>query len=55
MDIKSNNNIVITQIQVKQFIWKKIAMDKFNAKELYSNLFWDSMCDKLTNNSRYKT
>lgn len=48
-DIKSNNSIVIKQVQVSQ---KKLTMDKFNAKELYFNLFWSSMCDKLTNISQ---
>lgn len=28
-------------------------MDKFSAKKLQSNLFWGSMCDKLTNISHY--
>lgn len=44
--------MVVTQIQVNQFIGKKLATDKLNATELYSNLFWGSMCDKLTNISQ---
>lgn len=43
----------LTQIQVRQLIWKKLIMDNFSAKKLQSHLFWGSMCDKLTNISQY--